>query len=100
MSTTAITNIGTLIKSDNSIRSGRPHIAGTGVSVQRVVEWYKQGESPEEIANNIYGHLSLAQVFAAITYYHANRERIENDIKHDNQVAKKLEKNWQAQSKQ
>ena len=58
----ATTNIGSFILTDSTIRGGKPHIAGTGVTVQRVVEWYKQGESPEEIAENIFGHLSLAQV--------------------------------------
>jgi hypothetical protein len=37
------------------------------------------GMSPEEIALE-YEHLTLAQVHAAITYYHANHEEIEADI--------------------
>lgn len=45
----------------------------------RVVGWYKQGRSPEEIASQ-YGHLNLAQVHAALAYYHANREEIEADL--------------------
>ena len=57
-------------------RGGRPQIAGTGVSVQRIVGWYKMGQTPEEIADQ-YGHLSLAQVYAALAYYHANRDQIE-----------------------
>ena len=95
----AATNIGSFILTDSNIRNGRPYIAGTGVTVQRIVEWYKQGESPEEIAENIFGHLSLAQVFAALTYYHANRERIEADILQDVKIAKRLEKNWQSKPK-
>lgn len=70
------TDIGTLIVRSPDVRSGRPRIAGTGVTVQRVVGWYKLGLSPEEIADRI-GHLTLAQVYAALTYYHANREEIE-----------------------
>jgi uncharacterized protein (DUF433 family) len=72
-------DIGTLITRTPEIRGGRPHIAGTGITVRRVVGWYKLGLSPEEIADRI-GHLSLAQVFAALAYYHANREEIEADI--------------------
>jgi hypothetical protein len=34
---------------------------------------------PEEIAERI-GHLSLAQVYAALAYYHANREAVEAEI--------------------
>ena len=42
------------------------------------MEWYQTGMSPEEIALE-YPHLSLAQVHAALAYYHANREEIEAD---------------------
>ena len=51
-------------------------MAGTGVSVHRIAGWYKLGLSPEEIAEN-FGHLSLAQVHAALASYHSNREEIE-----------------------
>jgi hypothetical protein len=44
--------------------------------VRRIVGWYKMGMSPEEIALE-YPHLNLAQVHAALAYYHANREEIE-----------------------
>ena len=69
---------------------GRPRIAGTGVTVRRIVGWYKLGLSPEEIADRI-GHLSLAQVHAALAYYHANREEIEQDLAEEEVVAEQLE---------
>ena len=71
--------IGTLIDRDPGIRGGRPKIAGTGLTVRRIVGWYKTGMSPDEIALE-YPHLTLAQVHAALAYYHANREEIEADI--------------------
>lgn len=71
--------IGTLIDRDPGIRGGRPKIAGTGLTVRRIVGWYKIGMSPEDIALE-YQHLTLAQVHAALAYYHANREEIEVDI--------------------
>jgi uncharacterized protein (DUF433 family) len=74
-----VTDIGTLITQTPGVCGGRPQIAGTGVSVRRIVGWYKMGETPEEIADQ-YGHLSLAQVYAALAYYHANREEIEADL--------------------
>ncbi len=76
---TSVVEIGSLIDRDPAIRGGRPKIAGTGVTVRRIAGWYKQGRTPEEIALE-YGHLSLAQVHAALTYYHANREEIEADL--------------------
>jgi uncharacterized protein (DUF433 family) len=83
-------DIGTFIVLTPEVRSGRARIAGTGVTVRRIVEWYKSGLSPEEIANEI-GHLTLAQVFAALAYYHANRQEIENDLALENDFAEKLE---------
>jgi uncharacterized protein (DUF433 family) len=71
--------VGSLIERRPGVRSGRPCLAGTGVTVHRVVGWYKLGMSPEEIVDN-YGHISLAQVHAALAYYHANREQIDADL--------------------
>src|SRR5437763_12668121 len=86
-----VTDIGTLITQTPEIHGGRPHVAGTGVTVQRVVMWYKLGLNPEEIAREI-DHLSLAQVYAALAYYHANRERIEADIASEETEAERLER--------
>ncbi len=74
-----VTDIGTLIEQTPGICGGRPCVAGTGVSVLRIAGWYKMGRSPEEIADQ-YGHLTLAQVHAAITYFHANREAMEAEM--------------------
>ena len=72
-------DIGALITQEPGIHGGPPIIADTGVTVQRIVVWYKLGLMPEEIAERI-GHLSLAQVYAAFAYYHANREAVESEI--------------------
>ena len=87
------TDIGQLIASDPHIRRGRPRIAGSGVTVQRIVSWYKLGLSPEEIADN-FGHLTLAQIHAALAYYHANRDEIESALASDETEAKALEKEF------
>ena len=86
-----VIDIGALIVQTPEIRGGRPRIAGTGVTVGRIVGWYKLGLSPEEIADRI-GHLSLAQVHAALAYYHANREEIEADIAAEDAEAERLER--------
>jgi uncharacterized protein (DUF433 family) len=38
-----VVEIGTLIERDPAIRGGRPKIAGTGLTVGRIVGWYKVG---------------------------------------------------------
>ena len=77
-----VVDIGTLIVALPDIRHNRPRISGTGVTVQRIVILYKLGLSPEEIADE-FGHLSLAQVYAGLAYYHANKEQIEAAIAAD-----------------
>jgi len=77
--TSTAVDIGTLIEKSPEIRKGRPCIAGTGVSVRRIAGWYNLGLSPEEIAAKIE-HLTLGQIQAALTYYHANRQEIDSDI--------------------
>ncbi|MDZ8053260.1 MAG: DUF433 domain-containing protein [Aulosira sp. ZfuVER01] len=72
-------DIGTLITRDPKLRGGRPIIAGTGSSVSRIAALYKQGYSAEEIAADKL-HLTLVQIYAALTYYHANREEIDTDL--------------------
>jgi uncharacterized protein (DUF433 family) len=84
-------DIGTLISRRAEIRGGRPCIAGTGVSVRRIAVWHNMGKTPEEIVEN-YGHLSLAQVHAALTYYHANKAEIDADLEADEREGNALEK--------
>ncbi len=86
----AVADIGTLIIRSPDVRGGRPRIAGTGVTVRRIVGWYKLGLSPEEIAGE-FGHLTLAQVYAALAYYHANRDEIERDLAEEDAQAVHLE---------
>ena len=83
-------DIGTLITRRPEIRGGRPIIAGTGITVRRIVGWYKLGLSPEEIADQL-PHLTLAQVYAALAYYHANQEEIQTDIANEEAEAERIE---------
>ena len=85
-----VIDIGTLIVRTAEVRGGRPRVAGTGVTVRRIVGWYKLGLSPEEIADRI-SHLSPAQVHAALAYYHANRDEIEADLAAEKAEADNLE---------
>ena len=77
-----IIDIGTLIDRSTGIHNNRPKIAGTGVTVRRIAAWYAGGSAPEEIVRKI-PHLTLAQVHAALAYYFANRDAIEQDLAAD-----------------
>jgi uncharacterized protein (DUF433 family) len=76
------TDIGVLITASPEIRGGRARIAGTGVTFLRVAGWYRQGLRAEEIAAEV-PHLSLAQVYAALASYHANREELDRQLAED-----------------
>ncbi len=89
-----VTDIGTLIVRTPGICGGRPHIAGTSVSVMRIAGWYKLGLTPEEIVAEI-PHLTLAQVYAALAYYHANREEIDRDLAEEDALGELLEQQSQ-----
>ncbi len=86
-----LTDIGTLIAQTPGICGGRPRIAGTGVSIRRIAGWYKLGLTPEEIATQI-PHLTLAQVHAALAYYHANRDEMEAEMAAEETEADRLER--------
>ena len=75
-----VTEIGGLISRTPEIRGGRPCIVGTGVSVRRIAQWHDMGQIPEEIVQTFGGHLSPAQVHAALAYYYANRAEIDADL--------------------
>ncbi len=56
------------IVKDDRILSGEPIIQGTRTPVRAIVEIWRLGISPEEIPNRL-PHLTLAQVFDALSYY-------------------------------
>ncbi len=72
-----------LISQNSQLHSGRPVIAGTGITVRAIAIMYKQGYSAEEITSEL--PLTLAQVYAALTYYHLHTAEIESDIRADSE---------------
>lgn len=84
------TEIGTLLVRSPNVCGGRLRIAGTRITVNQIVAWYKQGYSPEEIADQ-YPHITLAQIYVALAYYHANREEIEADLAAEKAESERLE---------
>lgn len=75
---TVLNTLEGLIVRKSGLRGGRPIIAGTGVTVRTIVGHYKLGLSAEEIADEM--NLALAGVYAALAYYHLDRNEIEADM--------------------
>ncbi len=61
------------------ICGGRPIISGTRTPVKAVVGYYKLGLSVEEMLEGL-PHLTPAQVYEALSYYHDHIAEIERDI--------------------
>jgi uncharacterized protein (DUF433 family) len=65
-----------------AVRGGKPHLAGTRITVDDVVLMhYRLGQSLEEIAGKY--DLSLAAVFAAMAYYYDHRDEVDRRIQED-----------------
>jgi uncharacterized protein (DUF433 family) len=58
---------------------GRPTIRGTRVLVQTIVGYYKLGLTVDEMLAGL-PHLTAAQVFDALSYYHDHQAEIEAEI--------------------
>lgn len=71
-------------------------ITGTRVGIETVLRDYQQGASPEEIVLR-YPTLSLEQVHATITYYLANKDKLDTYLE---QVTLRQETAWQEQTHQ
>ena len=85
----AFVDIGTLVTSSPSIRGGRPCIAGTGTSVQRIALMFNQGLPAEEIAAQL-PHIEPKFIFAALAYYFAKRDAIDAQIENDEREGEQL----------
>jgi uncharacterized protein (DUF433 family) len=65
-----------------AVRGGKPHLAGTRITVDDVVLMhFRLGQSLEEIAGKY--DLSLAALYAAMAYYYDHRDEINQRIEED-----------------
>ena len=75
------------------ICGGKPRIAGHRIKVQDIVIWHERmGMSPDEI---IYHHptITLADVYAALAYYHDRRAEIRQQIEEGEAFGQQLQGN-------
>lgn len=61
------------------ILGGEPHIAGHRIAVSHIVTWIvSQHATPEAIAGEF--HLTLGEVYAALSYYYDHKDEIDHSI--------------------
>lgn len=76
------------VTQNSEILGGEPIIAGTRTSVRAIVGLWRLGTMPEEIPNHL-PHLTLAQIFDALSFYLDHQEEI-NEYIEKNQVPHEL----------
>ncbi|AFZ32235.1 protein of unknown function DUF433 [Gloeocapsa sp. PCC 7428] len=76
------------VTSNSEILSGEPVILGTRTSVRAIVGLWRLGIMPEEILSHL-PHLTLAQVFDALSFYLDHQAEI-NEYIEQNQVPNEL----------
>jgi uncharacterized protein (DUF433 family) len=64
------------IVTDDQILHGEPIIRGTRVPVRAIVELWRIGIAPEEIPTHL-PHLTLAQIFDALSYFSDHTDQIQ-----------------------
>ncbi|MCX6376260.1 MAG: DUF433 domain-containing protein [Armatimonadetes bacterium] len=67
------------IVTDDTILGGEPIIKGTRTPVRAIVELWRLGIAPEEIPRRL-PHLTLAQIFDALSYYSDHQDEIQAHI--------------------
>jgi uncharacterized protein (DUF433 family) len=87
-----VVDIGSLITRSPSQPKHQTKIAGTDIPVSQIVLWYKLGMTPHEISLRYAGQIHVAQIHAALAYYHVNREEIEADLVGNRQISEEIAK--------
>ncbi|MDX2216999.1 MAG: DUF433 domain-containing protein [Oculatellaceae cyanobacterium bins.114] len=90
-----ITDIGTLIVKTPGTCGDRPRIAGHRLTIHNIAIDFNAGVKPEDILEQ-RPQLSLAKIYAALTYYFANKEAIDADIAFDGEEYTRLEAEYRA----
>lgn len=80
---------------------GEPIIQGTRIPVWLIAGWMKDGYGPEWVQREIYPHLTLAQIYDALSYYHDHPAEIDGALAVNTPPEEELEHRrarWQSRS--
>jgi len=73
------TTLDSVLTRTPGICGGRIRIDGTRITVHRIATLSRQGQTAEDMAQT-YPDLSLGKIYAALAYYHANRDPIDTEL--------------------
>lgn len=65
---------------DPDVYGGKPCIEGHRIAVHDIAVSYNQGYTPEQMVEEHYPTLNLAQVYAALLYYQEHKDEIDREV--------------------
>jgi len=65
------------IEQVQTIGGVRPFIKGTRIGVDTIVGYVRAGYVPRDLAGDVLPHVTLAQIYDALSYYEDNRTEID-----------------------
>jgi uncharacterized protein (DUF433 family) len=60
-------------------------IKGSRIPVSIIIGYLRMGETPESLVEQILPHLTLAEVYDALSYYHDHRDDIEQELRENSE---------------
>lgn len=77
------------------LENGVYRVSGTRIPLERIVESYKAGATPEEIAAS-FDALRLSDVYVLIGYYLDQREEVERYLRQEEEQAEEMRRKIEA----
>ena len=75
---------------------GTIHVSGTRVTLDTLIAYYQQGESPEDLHEG-FPTISLTDIYAVISYYLSHRDELDAYLNRRREEADRLRENIEAQ---
>ncbi len=92
MATAKATLLPSHITKTPGVCGGKACIDGTRIRVLDIVGLHRRGLKPEEMLNVYASPLTLAQVYAALSYAYDHPDEIEADLEKDRQAADEIDR--------
>jgi uncharacterized protein (DUF433 family) len=73
----------------------RIRIKGHRIAIENVIEYFNQGMTAEQIQRECYPALTLAEVYATITYYLINKQEVEAYLERGKRIEEGFYKEYQ-----
>lgn len=70
-------------------------VSGTRVTLDSLIAYYHQGESPEALHES-FDVVPLADIYLVIAYYLAHHEDVDAYLKHNEEEGERIRREWEA----